>query len=129
MRKTFILLSASLILIFIYSCKKHVENKIERDWRQVNVINPNSDVYIDWTFSEGAFYIIQSYSDSLKIDTLAYGQYIIKDKFPLFKRILSITKCTDPTYTGNWRIMKLTHSYLEIAMQKDDLTYYEFTSN
>ena len=88
MKKTFILLSASLVLLFIYSCKKHVENKIEGDWRQVNVINPNSDVYIDWTLSEGYFYIIQSYSDSLKIDTLAYGQYIIKDKFPLFKRIL-----------------------------------------
>ena len=129
MKKYLILISSLIILITFFSCKKHIENKLEGDWRQVNVINPYSDVFVDWIFKDGNLNIIQTYADSTGIDTLAYGQYIIKDKFPLFKRILSITQCTNPAYIGDWKILKLNHSALEIALQKDDLTYYEFTPN
>ncbi|MGD0709737.1 MAG: hypothetical protein ABR968_01005 [Bacteroidales bacterium] len=128
MRKLLLLLFAPLILISFFSCKKHIENKLKGDWRQVNVINVNQDTLIDWIFdTDGSFSIIQTIQSTANISTQAYGKYVIKDKLPLFRRILDITSCSDPNLEGNWRIMKLSSKYLEISIQKADLTYYEFT--
>jgi hypothetical protein len=129
MKKYLILISSLIILITFFSCKKHIENKLEGDWREQNLVNVYSDTLIDWNFKDGSFNIIQTYRDSVVLDTLASGNYVIKDKFPLFRRILSITTCTDPTYKGDWRIMKLSSSFLTIALQTNDLNYYEFTKN
>lgn len=128
MRKLLLLLFAPLILISFFSCKKHVEKKLEGDWRKVNVVNVSQDTLIDWIFdTDGSFSIVKTIQSSGNITILEYGKYTVKDKLPLFRRILDITSCSDPNLEGNWRIMKLSSKYMEITIQKGDMIYYEFT--
>jgi hypothetical protein len=128
MKKFVGLLLLSLIVFTFSSCKKHVENKIEGDWRETNVINPYSDELIDWKISGGNFDIIQSFTDNTNIFQLASGTYVIKIK--PFKKIFSVTSCTDSVhYKADWKITKLTNKFLSISISKNTLpvTYYEFT--
>jgi len=115
------------VLFTFFSCKKHVENRIEGDWRETNVINPNSTELIDWKISGGNFDIIQSFTDNTNIFQQASGKYVIKVK--PFKKIFSVTSCTDASYKADWEITKLTNKFLSIAVAKNTLPvdYFEFT--
>jgi hypothetical protein len=120
------LLFLAFIIFSFFSCQKHVESKIEGNWREVNVINPDTTELIDWNFSGGHFYVIRSFTDSVKIDTQAYGEYVIKIK--PFKKIFSVTSCSDKRYIADWEITQLTKRFLNIAVRRNILpvTYYEF---
>ena len=134
MKKSSSLIFYFIILnfLFIISCGKIAEDKIEGNWRRVNVENVNSDSFEELKFlSDGTFNLYQYTIDGNIVDTSyrAYGKYHIKIKN--FRRILSITETigntTDITvFKGDWHIMKLTGKYLVFYKKDPGIDYWEF---
>ena len=123
--KFFLGLFLLLIIFPFFSCQKQAERKLEGDWREINVINPDTTERIDWNMSGGYLYIIQSFTDNAKIDTQAYGEYTVKVR-PL-RKIFSVTSCSNSNYLGDWKITKLTNKNFSIAKEKKGVTYHEFS--
>lgn len=134
MKKASLLIILFLLFLFVTSCKKHVENKIDGKWKRVNVVNATSDTFEDWEFSDGYFDILSYSVNGTIIDTLCYtpGKYTIKMK--LFKRILVLSNLYNSTcnpyassYNGDWTIEKLTKKYLTFYRNNPGMEYREFT--
>jgi len=108
-------------IVVVTSCKKSIENKLEGQWKRVNVVNVNSDIFEYWNFSGGYIYVLQSKVANSGYDTLSYGTYTVKAN--LFKRYLSI----ETNSTIKWTIDKLTKKQLVLYRDNGGMEYREFT--
>jgi len=114
-----------ILILFVSSCKKIIEDKIDGRWRRVNVNNVTSDTFEEWQLNNGSLYVDSIYVNGLYTNTISYGEYVIKSKF--FKRFFSVTKTSNNSVVsfGDWKIEKLTKQHLIIYRPESGL-YIEF---
>ncbi|HNW97211.1 MAG TPA: hypothetical protein PKK00_02220 [Bacteroidales bacterium] len=109
--------------IIFFSCKQKIENKIDGDWRMVDVNSMSTNTQ-EWTLMDGYIYMKKNTANST-FDTLSYGTYIIKIK--RLTRYLKITECNNKYMVGEYKIMKLTNKHLELYRDENaNYQYYEF---
>lgn len=117
------------ISVFVFSCKKSVEDKIDGTWRMINVGNLTSDDYVEWELNNGYIYMLQTQSGNPTLDTMDHGTYSIKIKrFTRFLRLADFDTVVNTTWSwnGDFKITKLNSKYLVIEKDQDLLEYYEF---
>ena len=113
----------AFISIIFFSCKQKIENKIDGDWRMVDVNSMSTNIQ-EWTLMDGYIYMKENTANST-FDTLSYGTYIIKIK--RLTRYLKITECNNKFMVGEYKIMKLTNKHLELYRDENaNYQYYEF---
>ena len=113
----------AFISIIFFSCKQKIENKIDGDWRMVDVNSLSTNIQ-EWTLMDGYIYMKENTANST-FDTLSYGTYIIKIK--RLTRYLKITECNNKFMVGEYKIMKLTNKHLELYRDENaNYQYYEF---
>lgn len=119
----------AILSLFIISCNKQQENKLQGEWRLVSRPDGQQDAEYFWQFTEGDIYITYLLPDETVRDTcVSQGNYLVKNN--VITIAAPVVFCNYISYDGDWAIEVLQSNALRLRKDAaNGSTTYEFVKD
>jgi hypothetical protein len=125
-----VIVLGSLLLIFTPSCKKIKQNRLDKEWKYIDIVM--QDVVIPyhevWHFKKDGTLFVYRYSKTQLSEKTIFGKGPYKLKKKMFDNYTLEIEDIGSLYDGKWEVIKLNKNELTILLDEyPDWKYRTFT--